>query len=168
MKYYSEIAPQVLEQEGRHRVAKQIEAVLKNEVGSLKKLTCLEVGSSNGIISNILAKSFKKYIATDVDALAIKDGSKRFKSKKLKFMVMNSEKLTFKDNTFDVVVCNQVYQVVPRPNRMASEMYRVLKPGGVAFFGGRNKYAFLEGQTGLPLIHLLPEGFALFIRDLFK
>ncbi len=168
MKYYSEIAPQVLDENGRHRMAKQIGTVLSKEVGTLENLSCLEVGSSNGIISSDLSKLFKKFIATDIDAVAIKDGNKKFKSKKLKFIVMSAEKLSFNDNSFDVIICNQVYQCLPNPKKMANEMYRVLKPGGTVFFGGRNNLTPLEGQTGLPFMHLISEGLALFFRDIFN
>jgi ubiquinone/menaquinone biosynthesis C-methylase UbiE len=168
MKYYSEIAPQVLEERGRLRIAKQIKTVFAKEVGSLNKLTCLEVGSSNGIISNYLAPYFKKYIATDVDEVAIQEGKKRFKNKKLTFKVMSGEDLKFKDNSFDILICNQVYQCVNNPKKLSKEMYRVLKPGGAVFFGGRNQLSFLEGQTGLPLIHFLPESLAVALAKMFN
>ena len=38
----------------------------------------------------------------------------------------------FPDNTFDLIVCNHVLEHVPRDDLAISELYRVLKPGGVA------------------------------------
>lgn len=41
----------------------------------------------------------------------------------------------FKENTFDTILCNGVYQEVWRPQMMVDEIYRILKPGGIVIFG---------------------------------
>ena len=46
------------------------------------------------------------------------------------FRVANAESLPFEDETFDCVVGNFMIMHVPRPDRAASEMVRVLKPSG--------------------------------------
>jgi SAM-dependent methyltransferase len=38
-----------------------------------------------------------------------------------------------------------------------SEIYRLLKPGGVCYFGARNKYAIIEPQYNLPFLSWLPK-----------
>jgi SAM-dependent methyltransferase len=40
--------------------------------------------------------------------------------------------LCFRDNCFDVVMCNHVLEHVPNDGKALSEIYRVLKPGGWA------------------------------------
>ena len=44
--------------------------------------------------------------------------------------VMNAEALTYADSTFDVVMAMHVSTVVGNPEKFASEMFRVCKPGG--------------------------------------
>jgi ubiquinone/menaquinone biosynthesis C-methylase UbiE len=41
--------------------------------------------------------------------------------------------LPFKEDSFDVVVCNQVLMYLPDAPGMAAEFYRVLRPGGKVF-----------------------------------
>ncbi len=42
--------------------------------------------------------------------------------------------LPFEDNTFDVVFCNHVLEHIEDDNKAMSELYRVLKPGGMGIF----------------------------------
>ncbi|MGM5469622.1 class I SAM-dependent methyltransferase [Flavobacteriaceae bacterium LMO-SS05] len=43
-------------------------------------------------------------------------------------------KLPFKDNTFDVVLCNHVLEHIPDDTKAMQEMFRVLKVGGMGIF----------------------------------
>ncbi|MEW6353286.1 MAG: class I SAM-dependent methyltransferase [Pseudomonadota bacterium] len=47
--------------------------------------------------------------------------------------VMDAERMTFADNTFDKVVAMYVASVVPHPERLVDEMRRVCKPDGRLF-----------------------------------
>lgn len=40
--------------------------------------------------------------------------------------------LPFVDNTFDMIICNHVLEHIPKDKLAMSEIYRVLKPGGMA------------------------------------
>lgn len=42
--------------------------------------------------------------------------------------------LPFKDNSFDVILCNHVLEHIPNDTLAMSELYRVLKPGGWGIF----------------------------------
>ena len=44
--------------------------------------------------------------------------------------IMNAEKMTFADNSFDVVMAMHIVTVVTHPAKFAQEMRRVCKPGG--------------------------------------
>ncbi len=153
---YSIGVPKIMNEEGRERIAKQIWSVLSHNLRNSGKLTCLDVGSSNGIIANYLADKFKSVTAVDVDEPAIDYAKKHFQKANLEFKVMDIQKLNFKDNSFDVVVCNQVYNFVNSPEKLMAEIYRVLKPDGICFFGARNKYALIEPQYNLPFASWLP------------
>nr|WP_299385239.1 class I SAM-dependent methyltransferase [Allomuricauda sp.] len=42
--------------------------------------------------------------------------------------------LPFKDNSFDVILCNHVLEHIPDDTKAMTELYRVLKPGGWGIF----------------------------------
>lgn len=48
--------------------------------------------------------------------------------------VVDITKIQFGDDTFDTLICNHVLEHVPEDAKAISECYRVLKPGGIAFF----------------------------------
>lgn len=66
-------------------------------------------------------------------------------------------------NTVDVVLCNQVYEHVPDPQRLISEIYRILKPGGYCYFAGPNLLFPIEPHVFWPFVHWLPRKTALAI-----
>jgi 2-polyprenyl-3-methyl-5-hydroxy-6-metoxy-1,4-benzoquinol methylase len=149
-KYYSQGVPKILDEKERARVAKQIWGVVSSKITSPKRLNCLDVGSSSGVISNFLAGQFKNVTAVDIDENAIKIAKNKFKKKNLRFMITNIEELEFKSDSFDIIICNQVYNFVENPKKLMSEIHRVLKPNGTCFFGARNKFAIIEPQYNLP------------------
>ncbi|HWY34259.1 MAG TPA: methyltransferase domain-containing protein, partial [Nitrosopumilaceae archaeon] len=155
-KYYSLGVPKILNDRERLRVAKQIWGVISDKITNSKKLTCIDVGSSGGVIDNFLANYFKSVIGIDIDENAIGIAKNKFKKGNLKFVVGNIEKLNYQNNSVDVVVCNQVYNFVDNPKRLMNEIYRVLKSGGICYFGARNKFAFMEPQYDIPLGSWIP------------
>jgi SAM-dependent methyltransferase len=42
--------------------------------------------------------------------------------------------LPFKDDTYDVILCNHVLEHIPNDTKAMQELYRVLKPGGMGIF----------------------------------
>lgn len=148
----------------RLRKAKKIISVLEDDLGKLSNLNCLDLGCSIGIISTYLAEEFKSVVGADVDDQAIGLAKTSNTKKNLKFILIN-RKLPFNDSSFDVVICNQVYEHTDSPKEMFSEIHRVLKTGGVCFFGARNKISLFDGHYPLPLISVLPKNLAnLYIR----
>lgn len=131
----------------------------------LSALTVLDVGASTGIIDNILSKKFKKVVGTDIDEEAINYAKRTFKRKKLEFRIGDAMNLMFKNNSFDVVICTQVYEHVSNQNKLFSEVYRVLKPGGVCYLAALNKLRIWEPHYNLPFLSWLPKNFAnLYLR----
>jgi SAM-dependent methyltransferase len=49
------------------------------------------------------------------------------------------------------------------PELAIREIFRVLKPGGVCYFGARNKYFPIDGHDLIPFIAYLPKGVSDFI-----
>jgi len=145
----------------RKEVAMQILSVLKNSLRSknMKEVVCLEIGTSAGTIANVLSEHFKKIVGIDVDTKAAIYWKKQ-KKKNIEFKLMDAMNLTFKDKTFDVVITNQDYEFIFDEQKLMDEIYRVLKPGGICFFGARNKLAIMEGQYNIPFLAWLPKNLA--------
>ena len=156
---YAKGRPQMYHKKSREQKGIRITKTLSDFFGKekIKNLKILDVGASTGIIDNILAKSFKEVIGTDIDKEAIVFAKKSFKKKNLKFKVEDAMKLTFKDNSFDVVICTHVYEHVPNPKKLFSEIYRVLKPGGVCYLAAQNKLWPLEAHHNLLFLSYLPK-----------
>lgn len=163
MKYYSEEVPVILDYQGRLEIARQIDGVLKNILDNPKKLKCLDVGCSSGVISYYLSDKFREVIGVDIDEKAIKYAVKNFQKKNLKYLKMDGEDLDFKDQVFDVVICHQVYNFVENPQKLMNEIHRVLKKGGVCYFSGRNKYAIMEPQYKIPFLSWIPPYLAKYV-----
>ena len=109
-----------------------IENFLKKK--ELKKLNVLEIGTGMGCHSEILSKNSKKFTGIDITITASKITKKRFKIKKIKGLIhkMDAEKLTFKNNTFDLIWSWGVIHHSSNTEKILNQMHRVLKPGGQA------------------------------------
>ena len=126
----------------------------------LRDLRVLEIGCYKGEISYILSEYFKEYVAIDIDEKAIKIANERFNRNNLKYRVDNADSLSFDDSSFDIVICSHVYEHVPFPNKMMTEIYRVLKFGGFCYFAAGNKLKLIEPHYRLPFLSWLPKKIA--------
>jgi SAM-dependent methyltransferase len=77
----------------------------------------------------------------------------------------DNEHLPLPENSVDVVICNQVYEHVPRPEQLIRNIHRVLRPGGVCYFAGPNLLWPVEPHVHWPLVHWLPRGAAMAIMQ---
>ncbi|MDQ6694824.1 MAG: class I SAM-dependent methyltransferase [Chloroflexota bacterium] len=66
------------------------------------------------------------------------------------------EHLPYGNAEFDAVVCLDVLEHVADAEAVLNEIYRVLKPGGVALTTVPNRHAFRDPHYHLPLINWLP------------
>lgn len=149
----------LLEEQGRLRVAKQLTSILKDWYGEdrLKGLRVLDYGCSSGVITNYIAESVREIIGIDIDTVAIEKAKKKYKKRNVSFVASNAIKVPYKDGSFDLVICNQVYSYLDSPQLMIQEIYRVLKKGGVCLFTGDNLLRPIEPLYNLPFIRLLPK-----------
>jgi SAM-dependent methyltransferase len=67
---------------------------------------------------------------------------------------MNGEALQFEDNSFDVVYAHGVLQYTADASRMATEIHRVLRPGGEAILMVYNKFSWLNALSKLMKVEL--------------
>lgn len=142
----------------RLEVAKQILTVIKLHLKrdqNLKKLKVIDLGCSVGVITNYLAKNFQEIKGIDIDQDAIKYAKKHFpKSKNITFEIMDSTNLLYPNESFDIVICNQVYCCIKNQQRLFTQIHRVLKNGGICFLTGANKYSLFKKKADYKLYYL--------------
>lgn len=78
----------------------------------------------------------------------------------LNIAVAAGEDLPYPANSFDCVVCMDVLEHVESAERVLAEMWRVLRPGGVALTTVPNRHAFRDPHYHMPFINWLPRGVA--------
>ncbi|MDH5525239.1 MAG: class I SAM-dependent methyltransferase [Desulfobulbaceae bacterium] len=163
---FSNISGGMYDVVGRERKAKTMVAVLTDYFQSpLNELTLLNVGSSTGLIDNYLSNHFQSIVGVDIDDPAIEHAKRTFHKTNLEFQVGDALNLHFPDDSFDVVICSQVYEHVPFPQKMLNEIFRVLTKGGVCYFAATNKLMWREPHYNLPLLSLIPRPLAhLYVR----
>lgn len=166
-RFYSDEYPQLFDSNERLRIAKQLLKVMSLRVKDTRHMSCLDLACSGGIMSNYFSRYFRRVIGIDIDRKALKVARGKFKRSNLKFIYMDAQKMSFRDSSFDVVFCNQVYQFVEKPESMFKEVYRILTPDGIFIITGPNILSFFEAQTKLPLLHFLPNKIAAKIVKIF-
>jgi ubiquinone/menaquinone biosynthesis C-methylase UbiE len=88
-----------------------------------RKLSILEVGCGTGLLYEVIQEGkFKhRYTGTDFSPDMVKVGKTRYRGINIK--VDDAEKMSFKDNSFDVVIMKAVLHHIPRPEKAVSEMH---------------------------------------------
>lgn len=153
---FYELSPAVRDAESRARRAAKIRMLFERYVTwPLAEAVCLDIGCSSGLISASLAPLFRTMIGVEYDALALGATTREGRAA-VRFIRGDAMALPLASASVDVVLCAQVYEHVPDDTRLAEEVHRVLKPGGVVFFSGPNWLYPIELHYNLPFIHWLP------------
>ena len=105
----------------------------------------LEIGCGRGFSTISLAKKYTEIYVCDQKLKNLFMLKKQAESHSLKnihcFCGVNSPIVPFKDNIFDVVFINQELSL--KTNRsFLTEVWRVLKPTGMVYFGADNKFSY--------------------------
>jgi len=112
------LSPSTLSLE-RHRL---LWLYLKNETDFFsKQLKALHFAPEQAFYKRFRSMKNLEYITTDLNS-PLAD---------VKADICN---LPFKDNEFDVILCNHVLEHIPDDTKAMQELYRVLKPGGFGIF----------------------------------
>lgn len=103
----------------------------------------LEVGCANGVFTRELARRGFEMIGLDLSPACIETATQLAKESGLdntRFIVGDAENLSqLEDNTFDGVISFSALRYVARADKAIREIYRVLKPGGLAVVDFPNK-----------------------------
>jgi len=114
-----------------------------------------------------LAPLFARTLGIEYESEALRH-AQRTAGTPLLFVRGDAMQLPVGDELIDVVICTQVYEHVPDDVRLAAEIYRILKPGGMAFFSGPNWLFPIEPHYFLPFLHWLPSRWANAYLRLFR
>lgn len=158
-KEYAATRPQMYDETSRKLKALNIVKILTSYFGAkkLKTLSVLDVGASSGIMDSYISGFVKSLIGIDIDNGAIKHAKGKFKRENLTFKKGDALNLSFKKNTFDIVICTHVYEHVENPDKLFREIYRVLKPNGVCYLAAVNALWPIEPHHYLPFLSYLPK-----------
>lgn len=104
----------------------------------------LEIGCGNGADGAMFARNGAVYTGADLTETAVKAASRHFEIEGLDgaFQIEDAERLSFADESFDMVYSFGVLHHTPEPRRAIKEVYRVLKPGGRAIVMLYHKRSF--------------------------
>lgn len=92
----------------------------------------LDVGCHSGLFTKKISEKInpKKIFGVDISKKAIKEAQRRIKDGN--FQVADAASLPFKKNSFNAVFCLEVLEHVDDPEKVITEIARVLKPKGYA------------------------------------
>jgi len=162
---FSEMHPDTM-YDGNLRLqkAKKAMAVVKDallqEGKEPSNLSLLDVGASTGFLTRYYGKFFCRVVGIDIDVKGIDNAAKTTNEGHIKFQVADSMNMPFRDHSFDVVTCTQIYEHVPDAGKLMSEIYRVLKPGGICYFAAGNRLMIMEPHYHLPFLSVIPKWMA--------
>lgn len=116
---------------------RKLKAVL--ELIPKKPRTILDVGCASGWLLSEIAKRYPHVQCTGIDVYrkSIEYGKRRYKH--LRLFCADAHNLPFPDHSFDLIVCTELLEHVIYPEKVLSEIKRVLKPQG---------FAIIEMDTG--------------------
>ncbi len=141
----------------RRLKAEKIVAVLQHFLGrgDLSGLTAIDIGCSTGFTVDTLRGAGCTVVGLDIDAPGLAYAVSRF-GERASFVCADGSGLPFADRSIDIVVFNHIYEHVVDPDAVLDEIRRVLRPGGVAYFGFANRLGVIEPHYRLPFLSWLP------------
>jgi ubiquinone/menaquinone biosynthesis C-methylase UbiE/DNA-binding transcriptional ArsR family regulator len=99
----------------------------------LPPLVVADLGSGEGLLSELLARRCKRVIAVDNSERMVEFGARKAKKnglKNLEFRLGDLEEPPIESNTVDVVILSQALHHAAKPDRAIAAAHEMLKPGG--------------------------------------
>lgn len=151
----------LFDEAARTHKAQMVIAVLLDHLGPTHKLNLLDLSCSTGIMTKSLASHFASAIGIDIDESALQYAREHNADQKIRFLNIDALDTGFDNSCFDVIICNQMYEHVPDPVKLLSEIHRILSPNGVCYFGATSRLKVMETHYGrIPFLSYLPKPIA--------
>jgi len=101
-----------------------------------KSSVVLEIGASTPSRTSVLSEKCDTFFGVELMPERLPDNFDN-----VKYMEADWEKLSdfFEDNYFDIIISNHVIEHVPDDQKAMEELYKVLKPNGIALFNTPNR-----------------------------
>lgn len=146
----------------RARRGRRIVALLRQfHRAPIESLRVLDIGCSAGLITAEISRHVASIVGLDSEFAAVRWAQALAgEMRNLVFVCGRGETLPFADASFDVVVCNHVYEHADDPFAMMREIARVLRSDGLCYFAGGHTWQAIEPHYRLPLLSLLPRPIA--------
>jgi phosphatidylethanolamine/phosphatidyl-N-methylethanolamine N-methyltransferase len=110
---------------------KRRKKMLAKMINGLPGGRLLEIGVGTG--SHLSYYEKHKIIAIDISEKMLEHARKEKHKVPVQLLVMDGEKLSFENESFDYIVISHVLSVTENPEQMIEEAFRVLKPSGLLF-----------------------------------
>lgn len=123
---YSNLFFQKVEDEIGSDRLKKVKKILKQQKGG--KL--LDIGCGVGTITTEFKQYNYELYGADISEESIKIAQSR--GINAVALDIDEQSLPFKENFFDVIFCGEMIEHILDPDHLLDEIYRVLKPGGIA------------------------------------
>lgn len=150
----------VLDGSSRLRKAEKIVRILKDQRPDLGRCRMLEIGCGAGHMTRRFASVCREVVAIDIDIDALRVARRENAGANIFYALMDSGHHALESLSFDIIVCNHVYEHVPDAGLLMTEIERLLAPDGLCFFGAGNRIAFMEPHYRLPLLSVGPKWLA--------
>lgn len=153
----------------RKQQAQKIHKIISDFLGkdTFRNLRIIEVGCGTGEISAFFAEITHLIWGIEIDISNLLKHQTSFLPN-LAFSHANGANLPFKDESFDIVLFPQVYEHTTQQQAVINDIYRILKPGGICFFSGPNRFQIIEPHYFLPFLSWLPHFLSNFYLKLTK
>lgn len=115
---------------GQH--ARSLYPVILKKLSEITYHTALDLGCGTGEMMKLILQQSddKSLYGIDLSEKMLEVAKEKL-GNRVNLILGDSEQLPFSDSFFDVVYCNDSFHHYPAPDKVLSEVCRVLKPGGI-------------------------------------
>lgn len=155
-------SPILLDAEYKRAKVEKMLAILRdaNVISDDKNGIAIDVGCSGGFFTHGLAEYFQQVIGLDIDTHALSLAAKNNSTPNLGYVAADSLTIPLPDNSIKLVICNHVYEHVPDPEVLFSEIFRILQSDGICYLGSASCLTIIEPHYHLPFLSWLPKPIA--------